>query len=168
MRISTKGRHAVMAMVDLARNGQNGPVSLAEVAQRQEISLSYLEQLVARLKSAGLVKSIRGPGGGYRLADSPDNISAYQVVRAVDDPSSRVRIEDPATVKDRQLTDLLWQSISDEVNAYLKTITLEDVANCTLWQSEANKLGEVPEETPEEAPMITFPDLTNKTWGQSY
>ncbi|MDD5587373.1 MAG: Rrf2 family transcriptional regulator [Alphaproteobacteria bacterium] len=159
MRISTKGRHAVMAMVDLARNGQNGPVSLAEVAQRQDISLSYLEQLVARLKSAGLVKSIRGPGGGYRLAESSDSITAYQIVRAVDDSSSRVQIDDPSNVKDRHLTDLLWQSISDEVNAYLKTITLEDVANCTLCPSEASKLDELPEE----APVINLPDLSGES-----
>ncbi|MDD5586072.1 MAG: Rrf2 family transcriptional regulator [Alphaproteobacteria bacterium] len=159
MRISTKGRHAVMAMVDLARNGQNGPVSLAEVAQRQEISLSYLEQLVARLKSAGLVKSIRGPGGGYRLAEPSENISAYQIVRAVDDTSSRVYVEDPSNVRDRQLTDLLWQSISDEVNAYLKTITLEDVATCTLCQSDANKLGDLTDE----APVIQLPDHTSES-----
>ena len=142
MRISTKGRHAVMAMVDLARNGGDKPVSLAEVARRQEISLSYLEQLIARLKSSGLVKSIRGPGGGYRLSMTDDKINVYQIVHAVDDLAHRVHIDSPLTASGRQLTDLMWQSIGDEVNGYLKTTTLADVVQCSLCGTMSNRANE--------------------------
>ncbi len=143
MRISTKGRHAVMAMVDLARHGRDKPmtpVSLAEIAQRQEISLSYLEQLIAMLKAEGLVKSVRGPGGGYMLAMPSDKITIAEIVTAVDDHQPRMHIEDPEEANGRQLTDLLWQSIGDEINAYLRTITLADVDNCTLCRTAANDL----------------------------
>ena len=85
MNLSTKGRYAVMAMVDLARNGQDRPVALNEIAQRQEISLSYLEQLFAGLRRGGLVVSARGPGGGYRLAHSPENTRISDIMIAVDD-----------------------------------------------------------------------------------
>ena len=138
MRISTKGRHAVMAMTDIARNGVEKPVPLAEVARRQDISLSYLEQLIARLKSKGLVQSLRGPGGGYRLGAPADRISVFEIVDAVDDRLPRVHIADPLTATGRQLTDLLWQAIGDEIRSYLKTVTLEDVNNCTLCDSEVN------------------------------
>jgi len=137
MRISTKGRHAVMAMVDLARNSQGKPVSLSEIAARQEVSLSYLEQLTARLKSKELVRSVRGPGGGYMLGPKGHQITVYDVISAVDDPVPRVCIDDPITASGRQLTDLLWQAIADEVLGYLKKVTLEDVYNCTLCGSVA-------------------------------
>lgn len=139
MRISTKGRHAVMAMTDLARNSQQKPVPLAEVARRQEISLSYLEQLIARLKSAGLVQSVRGPGGGYRLKTPADRVTVFEIIHAVDDDHPRVHIDDPLTATGRQLTDLLWQAIGDEVQGYLKTVTLDDVNNCTLCGTETNR-----------------------------
>ncbi len=132
MRISTKGRHAVMVMVDLARNGQGKPISLAEVAVRQEISLSYMEQLISRLKSHGLVHSLRGPGGGYMLAFPGDQITVLQVVSAVDETVPRIILNDPMTASGRQLTDLLWQAIGDEVSNYLETVTLADVSNCSL------------------------------------
>ena len=92
MRLSTKGRYAVMAMADLARNsstaGGERAVSLAEIATRQEISLSYLEQLFARLRRSGLVKSVRGPGGGYRLAHSAADTWVADIVLAVDEPAA--------------------------------------------------------------------------------
>lgn len=128
MRISTKGRHAVMAMVDLARNGQGKPVSLAEIAARQDISLSYMEQLIARLKSRGLVKSLRGPGGGYMLATQGDRITVSDVVNAVDDPAPRQTIDDLDAANGRQLTDMLWQAMHDEISQYLESVTLADVS----------------------------------------
>jgi Rrf2 family iron-sulfur cluster assembly transcriptional regulator len=138
MRISTKGRHAVMAMVDLARHAKEKPVALAEIALRQEISLSYLEQLVAMLKSRDLVKSHRGPGGGYMLRLPSESITVHDIISAVDDTTPRIYIHDPLTATGRQLTDLLWQAIGDEVSAYLKTVTLADVTNCTLCTKEDN------------------------------
>ena len=91
MRLSTKGRYAVMAMADLARHGRERAVSLAEIAARQEISLSYLEQLFARLRRAGLVKSVRGPGGGYRLSSASSEIMVSDIVLAVDEPIRATR-----------------------------------------------------------------------------
>ena len=91
MRLSTKGRYAVMAMADLARNGADRAVSLAEIATRQEISLSYLEQLFARLRKSGLVKSVRGPGGGYRLAREACETAVAEIVLAVDEPIRATR-----------------------------------------------------------------------------
>jgi Rrf2 family iron-sulfur cluster assembly transcriptional regulator len=132
MRISTKGRHAVMAMVDLALNGQGKPISLAEIAERQEISLSYMEQLIACLKKQGLVKSTRGPGGGYMLGTSGDHITVSEIVSAVDGTTERQEVDDPVTASARQITDLLWQSVSDEVSGYLEKVTLADVCNCNL------------------------------------
>lgn len=102
------------------------------MAERQEVSLSYLEQLIARLKSKGLVKSMRGPGGGYLLGTGGDQITIYEVVRAVDEPEPRVRVDDPLTASGRQLSDQLWQAIGDEIDRFLKSVSLADVCNCCL------------------------------------
>lgn len=128
MRISTKGRHAVMAMVDIARHSDERPVPLADVAQRQSISLSYLEQLVSKLKKNGLVKSMRGPGGGYLLGEDSSLISIYQIVSAVDitAPAERVAPYGEGQTA-RKLTDLLWHKMGEEVRKYLKAVTLDDV-----------------------------------------
>src|SRR6185437_12127699 len=91
MRLSTKGRYAVMAMVDLACHSGGNPVSLAEIAERQEISLSYLEQLFAKLRRGGLVRSVRGPGGGYLLAHDRDDTRIADIILAVDEPIQAVR-----------------------------------------------------------------------------
>src|SRR6185437_3281127 len=91
MRLSTKGRYAVMAMVDLARHSGGNPVSLAEIAERQEISLSYLEQLFAKLRRGGLVRSVRGPGGGYLLAHDRDDTRIADIILAVDEPIHAIR-----------------------------------------------------------------------------
>jgi Rrf2 family transcriptional regulator, iron-sulfur cluster assembly transcription factor len=128
MRISTKGRHAVMAMVDIACNAGDKPVPLAEVAQRQMISLSYLEQLVAKLKKNGLVKSMRGPGGGYILGLDQKVMTIYQIVVAVDTVTQREKaLSENANQVARKLTDHLWSKVSEEVYKYLKSVTLADV-----------------------------------------
>lgn len=134
MRISTKGRHAVMAMVDLASNAKDKPVPLAEVAERQMISLSYLEQLIAKLKKAGLVKSTRGPGGGYVLAQNANQTSIQQIVMAVDTGSSRAAPVAPAseTKTARTLTDHLWHKMDSEVQKFLKSVTLDDVTQSRI------------------------------------
>ena len=136
MRISTKGKQAVMAMLDLARYANGKPVSLADVALRQDISLSYLEQLVAKLKGKELVKSTRGPGGGYMLGDRGDQIRVGEIVQAVDDTSDRFIIADPLTADVRQLTSLLWQAIGDQISKYLENVTLAEVSNCSLCKNE--------------------------------
>ena len=130
MRISTKGRHAVMAMVDIACHAGDKPVPLAEVAQRQMISLSYLEQLVAKLKKNGLVKSMRGPGGGYILGLDQKAMTVYQIVIAVDTTPQRDKVVSEGLSNNqiaRKLTDQLWSKMTDEVHKYLKSVTLADV-----------------------------------------
>ncbi|MCL2469983.1 MAG: Rrf2 family transcriptional regulator [Alphaproteobacteria bacterium] len=128
MRISTKGRHALMAMVDLANHGgHERTIPLAEIAQRQLISLSYLEQLVAKLKKEKLVKSTRGPGGGYMLALKPAEISVQKIVQAVDIfPSLQEEAEDKEQTA-RYLTEAVWYKAGLKLQDYLKSITLEDV-----------------------------------------
>ncbi len=137
MRLSTKGRYAVMAMADLAKNGRDGSVlravSLAEIAQRQEISLSYLEQLFARLRKSGLVQSVRGPGGGYRLAKGADQTVVAEIVLAVDEPIRATRCVAHGSPKgcmlagERCITHNLWEDLGDEIHRYLAGVSLEDV-----------------------------------------
>lgn len=133
MRLSTKGRYAVMAMADLARNGAERAVSLAEIATRQEISLSYLEQLFARLRRAGLVKSVRGPGGGYRLARTPGETWIADIVLAVDEPIRATRCSGQGSPRgcmiggERCITHDLWEGLGQEIHRYLSSVSLEDV-----------------------------------------
>lgn len=132
MRLSTKGRYAVMAMADLARNGTDRAVSLAEIAARQEISLSYLEQLFARLRKGGLVKSIRGPGGGYRLALEPNETMVADIVLAVDEPIRATRCGAGSSSGcmaqgERCITHHLWEDLGREIHRYLASVSLADV-----------------------------------------
>ena len=133
MKLSTKGRYAVMAMVDIGQNGEGRTVSLAEIAERQAISQEYLEQLFVKLRKAGLVQSARGPGGGYRLAREADDIVIYDVIAAVDEPMKMTRCEGDAVdgcVKgERCCTHDLWSSIGRQVNTFLANVTLDDVVN---------------------------------------
>jgi len=130
MRISTKGRHAVMAMVDIACHSGEKPVPLADVARRQMISLSYLEQLIAKLKKNGLVKSMRGPGGGYSLAMDPSMMTIQQIVMAVDTGAHRSRSSMAGEEQvARKITDHLWNRMSEEVQKFLKAVTLADVVH---------------------------------------
>lgn len=133
MRLSTKGRYAVMAMADLAKNGADRAVSLAEIATRQEISLSYLEQLFARLRKSGLVKSVRGPGGGYRLAREACETAVAEIVLAVDEPIRATRCVGAGSPKgcmikgERCITHHLWEDLGQEIHRYLASVSLEDV-----------------------------------------
>jgi Rrf2 family iron-sulfur cluster assembly transcriptional regulator len=127
-----------MAMADLARNGraEGGKaraVSLAEIATRQEISLSYLEQLFARLRKSGLVQSVRGPGGGYRLAKTADQTVVAEIVLAVDEPIRATRCAAHSSPRgcmmagERCITHNLWEDLGDEIHRYLSSVSLEDV-----------------------------------------
>jgi len=131
MRLSTKGRYAVMAVTDLARQGDRA-VSLAEIAARQQISLSYLEQLFAKLRRGGLVRSVRGPGGGYLLAHERDATRISDIILAVDEPIRAVRCKPGTTLgcrgdRSRCLTHDLWEELSNQIRLYLSSVTLEDV-----------------------------------------
>ena len=132
MRLSTKGRYAVMAMVDLAQHGGAAPVCLADIAERQEISLSYLEQLFAKLRRSGLVCSVRGPGGGYRLAHERDQIRICDIIVAVDEPIRAVRCTPGEAIgcrgdRSRCLTHDLWDELSNQIHLYLSSVSLGDV-----------------------------------------
>ena len=130
MKLSTKGRYAVMAMADLGQTATSKPIALADVADRQEISLSYLEQLFGKLRRAGLVKSVRGPGGGYLLARSADEIRISDVIQAVDEPISATRCtqtEGCHSDKARCMTHDLWQALTYQIHMYLSSVTLADV-----------------------------------------
>ncbi|MDR5875497.1 Fe-S cluster assembly transcriptional regulator IscR [Halomonas sp. CUBES01] len=126
MRLTTKGRYAVTAMLDLALNAQHGPTSLSEISQRQEISLSYLEQLFARLRRYGLVNSVRGPGGGYLLAHAPDSISVSQVIDAVNETVDATRCQGLSDCQqgDTCLTHHLWCDLSSQIRHFLDDVTL--------------------------------------------
>lgn len=139
MILSTKGRYSVMAMVDLSVQPQGKPVGLAAVAQRQEIPLAYLEQIFARLKRAGLVMSVRGPGGGYRLARTADTLSIADIMLAADEPLKMTRCKSHShqgcmAHKTRCLTHDLWEGLSAQIRLYLGSVTLADVAAGNVQQ----------------------------------
>lgn len=129
MRLTTKGRYAVTAMLDLAIHYKDGPITLADISQRQSISLSYLEQLFARLRKHGLVDSARGPGGGYRLSRSTTEISVGEVISAVDEKVDATRCGGHGNCQedDRCLTHELWTDLSDQIFQFLQNITLGDL-----------------------------------------
>lgn len=128
MRLSTKGRYAVTAMLDLAIHDGKGPVTLADISQCQGISLSYLEQLFAKLRRDGLVEGVRGPGGGYRLAKAATDISIADIIGAVDEKVDATLCEGKENCQDgeRCLTHDLWSSLSAQIFNYLDGINLAD------------------------------------------
>ncbi len=130
MRLTTKGRYAVTAVLDLAFHEQSGPVSLADISERQGISLSYLEQLFSRLRRNQVVASTRGPGGGYSLARPEDEISMAQIIIAVDESYDATSCggEGNCSGGDYQcLTHDLWKELSDEIHQFLNGITLAEM-----------------------------------------
>lgn len=129
MRLTTKGRYAVTAMLDLAIHYKDGPITLADISHRQGISLSYLEQLFARLRKRGLVDSARGPGGGYRLSRPAADIAVADVITAVDEKVDATRCNGHGNCQedDRCLTHELWIDLSDQIYQFLKNISLAEL-----------------------------------------
>jgi Rrf2 family iron-sulfur cluster assembly transcriptional regulator len=133
MRLTSKGRYAVMAMADLAlHGGDQRAVPLQEVARRQEISLSYLEQLFARMRRAGLVSGVRGPGGGYRLARASHAITVAEIIAAVNEPIKATRCEEGSMKSclgksGRCIAHGLWQEMGDRIHGFLASVSLADV-----------------------------------------
>ena len=129
MRLTTKGRYAVTAMLDLALHDERGPVTLADIAERQGISLSYLEQLFAQLRRRGLVKSTRGPGGGYRLGQESKQIAVADVIAAVDESVDATRCggRENCQGEERCLTHDLWQDLSQQIHEFLSDIDLAEL-----------------------------------------
>jgi Rrf2 family iron-sulfur cluster assembly transcriptional regulator len=126
MRLTTKGRFAVTAMLDLALHGADGPVTLAGISERQRISLSYLEQLFGKLRRRNLVESVRGPGGGYHLAREASKVSVADIVRAVEEPIDSTQCGGRENCHDNQrcMTHDLWEELNTTVYGFLAGVTL--------------------------------------------
>ena len=131
MRLTTKGRFAVTAMIDLAMQPGSGPVTLAEISQRQKISLSYLEQLFSKMRRRVLVDSVRGPGGGYRLAKDMAQVSVADIIPAVDEPIDSTQCGGKENCHDGQkcITHDLWANLDQHVVDYLSAVTLKQLVD---------------------------------------
>jgi Rrf2 family iron-sulfur cluster assembly transcriptional regulator len=129
MRLTTRGRYAVTSILDLALNEGGGPRALAGISERQDISLSYLEQLFAQLRRNGLVRSVRGPGGGYHLGRDASEISVAQVIEAVNETTDATRCKGQGDCQGGEtcLTHHLWTDLSDQIRAFLHDISLADL-----------------------------------------
>ncbi len=129
MKLTTRGRYAVTAMLDLALHKEQGPISLADISERQEISLSYLEQLFARLRRGNLVESTRGPGGGYRIASPLDQVVISDIVRAVNESVDTTQCGGQKNCHQhgRCLTHDLWEGLSEQIENFLSGISLQDL-----------------------------------------
>ena len=129
MRLTTRGRYAVTAMLDLALHAQDKPVSLAEISERQTVSLSYLEQLFSRLRQSGLVGSVRGPGGGYRLVESSANIWVADIIDAVNESVDTTNCQGRGDCQGGSicLTHYLWDDLSKQIHNFLSSISLADL-----------------------------------------
>jgi len=159
MKITTKGRYTVTAMLDLAIHQDQGPIALADISERQGISLSYLEQLFARLRRHALVKSARGPGGGYRLGRAADSISVAQIIRAVDESMDATKCGGRKNCQGNQrcLSHHLWEDLSHQVFEFLDRITLADVIRRRPAQQVAER---------QDAQVVTFKAPQPKEFAQ--
>ena len=129
MRLTTKGRYAVTAMLDLALHKNQGPVSLSDISSRQAISLSYLEQLFSKLRRSELVSSVRGPGGGYELKRGSDEIFIAQIIDAVDESVDTTKCQGAGDCQGGEtcLTHYLWEDLSEQIHTFLESISLADL-----------------------------------------
>jgi Rrf2 family transcriptional regulator, iron-sulfur cluster assembly transcription factor len=142
MRLTTKGRFAVTAMLDLAMHGGKRPVTLAGISQRQSISLSYLEQLFGKLRRHTLVDSVRGPGGGYTLARGLDKMSVADIITAVDEPLDATQCGGKENCRDegRCMTHDLWATLNDKMYEYLDSVKLSDLVAQQAERKEGIKV----------------------------
>ncbi|AOF52504.1 Fe-S cluster assembly transcriptional regulator IscR [Rodentibacter caecimuris] len=131
MKLTSKGRYAVTAVLDIALNAESGPVSLADISERQNISLSYLEQLFAKLRRDGLVKSVRGPGGGYQLGLPSDSISVGMIISAVNENIHVTKCLGRGNCQNGKecLTHALWEDLSNRIESFLNEITLAELVS---------------------------------------
>jgi Rrf2 family iron-sulfur cluster assembly transcriptional regulator len=141
MRLTTKGRYAVTAMLDIALHRQRGPISVVDIAERQGISAAYLEQLLAKLKKRGLLASVRGPGGGYRLDRALGEISVSSIITAVGDGVDATRCHGTGDCQDGDmcLTHELWMDLSEEIDGFLTGISLADLVEKKEIQTVASR-----------------------------
>ena len=149
MRLTTKGRFAVTAMLDLALRDGGGPVTLAGISRRQTISLSYLEQLFGKLRRNRLVDSVRGPGGGYTLARTPTEITVAEIIRAVDESLDATQCGGRENCREDQrcMTHELWSTLNDKMYEYLRSVTLADLVE--TQRRNAAKVAVIEDRRPE-------------------
>ncbi len=146
MRISTRGRYGLRAMVDLAVHADNGPVALREIAERQDVSESYLEQVFASLRKSGLVTAVRGPQGGYGLARGAKEITAGDVLRTLEGPISPVHCVDQSEADGRCARERtctmrdFWRDLRDQINGFLDSTSLDDLAERARDSHEAEPM----------------------------
>ena len=157
MKLTTKGRYAVTAMIDLSLNDGKGPVPLLEISERQSISLSYLEQLFAKLRKEGLVNSMRGPGGGYSLSRQPNDIAISSIILAVDENLDVTSCGGSSggcnDNNERCLTHNLWMDLSNRIQSFLDNISLQDMRDKSDVLEVASRQNAKLKETP-----INLPD----------
>tara|TARA_B100000676_G_scaffold154543_1_gene152440 strand:+ start:1821 stop:2258 length:438 start_codon:yes stop_codon:yes gene_type:complete len=144
MKLTTKSRYAVTAMLDIAYHNKGNPISLPEIADRQNISLSYLEQLFSRLKKSGLVESIKGPGGGYMLSKGADDIVISEVIQAVDEDIETTACNGKSNCHNNHqcISHNLWQDLGTEIKNFLSDITLQQVISKNNSDIKEIKLSE--------------------------
>jgi Rrf2 family transcriptional regulator, iron-sulfur cluster assembly transcription factor len=153
MKLTTKGRYAVTAMLDLAIHSEDGPVTLADISGRQQISLSYLEQLFSKLRKNDLVSSVRGPGGGYRLSRQCESIFVAEVINAVNESVDTTKCGGKGNCQSGQtcLSHQLWEELSSEINKFLNNISLASI----IQRSDVQKIA-ARQDLHQENVLVTF------------
>ena len=154
MRLTTKGRFAVTAMIDLAMRNGEGPVTLADISERQKISLSYLEQLFGKLRRNGLVSSVRGPGGGYNLARKAEEVAVADIILAVDEPIDATQCGGKENCLDEQkcLTHDLWTNLNNHIFDYLRGVKLADLVKQNQERLRQAGVAELQDRRPKRRP----------------
>jgi Rrf2 family protein len=142
LRLSTKGQYGVRAMFEIARGYPGRPVTIREISERQDVSVAYLEQILNRLRKAGLIRSVKGPGGGYLLAGSPEEISIASILDELEGPVAITSCLDPeegCVRVDSCVTHLLWKALGEQIEGYLKTISLRNLLSGDFYGAEAGR-----------------------------
>lgn len=162
MKLTSKGRYAVTAMLDVTIHASHGPVSLADISERQGISLSYLEQLFSKLRKCGLVISIRGPGGGYRLGKCSGEIAVADVISAVNESVDATKCQGKGNCQggEQCLTHSLWEGLSERIEGFLKNITLADLVDKNDVQNVSKRQDDVHTRSNKEQTIETIIPIT--------
>lgn len=162
MKLTSKGRYAVTAMLDVTIHASHGPVSLADISERQGISLSYLEQLFSKLRKYGLVNSIRGPGGGYRLGRCSAEIAIADIIIAVNESVDATKCQGKGNCQggEQCLTHSLWQNLSERIEEFLKNITLAELVDKNDVQTVSKRQDDVHSRSNKELSLETIIPVT--------
>jgi len=146
LRLSTKGQYGVRAMYEVAKAGSVGPVTIKEISEKQDVSVAYLEQILNKLRKAGIIQSVKGPGGGYMLARDPEKISIGQILKELEGPVAITSCLDPSegcVRVDSCVTHLLWKSLGDNIERFLDSMSLQDLlsGNQIIAENKKRKKG---------------------------